>query len=116
MPRGNITVILAETLADLSKDNFDHFVEQLLDRREEPRVRRNRVEGKSYLEVTTVLVSAFTESGAPQVVLELLRGIRCNSEADRLGETRRAPAALTPPVRIRVRVWCFSGLFYSSRI
>lgn len=87
MSSKTVKITLAETLEDLSKNNFEKFVEHLLDRREEPQVRRNSVEGKNYLGVTDVLVSTFTEARAPRVVVELLRQIRCNDEADRLGET-----------------------------
>lgn len=82
----SVRMTVADTLSDLSKSNFENFVYELLDRREEPRIRRNRVEGKSYLEVTDVLVSTFTEAGAPRVVAELLRQIGCNEEADSFGE------------------------------
>uniref|UniRef100_A0A3B4TPB4 Pyrin domain-containing protein n=1 Tax=Seriola dumerili TaxID=41447 RepID=A0A3B4TPB4_SERDU len=82
-----VRIIIADTLEDLSKAKFDKFVHHLLDRREEPRVKCNSVEGKNYLGVTDVLVSTYTETGAPRVVCELLREIRCNDEADRLGET-----------------------------
>ncbi|XP_070768301.1 apoptosis-associated speck-like protein containing a CARD [Enoplosus armatus] len=68
-----IRMALANTLEDLTKQNFDKFCHQLLDRRGEPRVRRNRVENKNFLDITDVLVSTFTESGALQVAVELLR-------------------------------------------
>ncbi|KAK2844954.1 hypothetical protein Q5P01_011613 [Channa striata] len=77
---------LAETLEDLSKLNFDKFCHQLLDRREEPRVRRNRVEGKNFLDVTDVLVSTFTEAGAVKVAVDILRRIDCNDDAERLAQ------------------------------
>uniref|UniRef100_A0A3B4XJ80 Pyrin domain-containing protein n=1 Tax=Seriola lalandi dorsalis TaxID=1841481 RepID=A0A3B4XJ80_SERLL len=71
-----VRIIIAETLEDLSKAKFDKFVHHLLDRREDPRVKCNSVEGKDYLGVTDVLVSTYTETGAPRVVCELLREIR----------------------------------------
>lgn len=81
-----IRMALVETLEDLSKQNFEKFCHQLLDRRQEPRVRRNRVEGKNYLDITDVLVSTFTEAGALRVAEEILRQIGCNDEAQSLGE------------------------------
>lgn len=74
-------------LEDLSEQNFKKFCAQLQDRREEPRVRRNRVEGKNFLDITDVLVSTFTEEGAVRVATEILRQIDCNREAEELGET-----------------------------
>ncbi|KAG7241979.1 hypothetical protein INR49_024651 [Caranx melampygus] len=81
-----IKALIKDALANLKKEKLAEFVEELLDRKEEPRVRRNAVDGESYLVVTNVLVSTFTESKAPEVVAELLREIRCNDEADTLDE------------------------------
>ncbi|XP_029359289.1 apoptosis-associated speck-like protein containing a CARD isoform X2 [Echeneis naucrates] len=75
---------IKDSLANLSQDKFAEFVEQLLDRRTPPKVRRSEVEGKSRLAVTNLLVSTFTESKAPQVVQEILRDIGCSDEADEL--------------------------------
>lgn len=77
---------IADTLENLSKSNYEAFVEQLLDRRESPRVRRVSVEDKPPLKVTNVLVSTFTESKVLQVVVDTLREINCNEEAERLSE------------------------------
>ncbi|KAF3692258.1 Apoptosis-associated speck-like protein containing a CARD PYD and CARD domain-containing protein [Channa argus] len=79
-----IKLAIADTLEDLSKQDFEKFCHQLLDRREEPRVRRCRVEGKNFLDITDVLVSTFTEAGALRVALEILRRIDCNHEAQSL--------------------------------
>ncbi|XP_054476858.1 apoptosis-associated speck-like protein containing a CARD isoform X2 [Anoplopoma fimbria] len=76
--------VIKDTLANLSKENFDDFCDQLVDRREEPQVKRNRVEGKSFLVVADVLVSTFTEERAPGVVEDLLREIDCHKDADKL--------------------------------
>ncbi|XP_037640182.1 apoptosis-associated speck-like protein containing a CARD isoform X3 [Sebastes umbrosus] len=84
MPPKTIKKVLTDMLADLSKANFDSFRHQLVDRREEPTVRRNRVEGKSYLEIADVLVTTFTEAKAPEVAAELLRQIGCSDDAEKL--------------------------------
>ncbi|XP_068425875.1 NACHT, LRR and PYD domains-containing protein 1b allele 5-like [Clinocottus analis] len=76
---------ITDTLANLSKKKFDSFCEELLDRRAEPQVKRNMVEGKDYLDVGNVLVDIFTEAKAPAVVVELLREIGCSNDADKLG-------------------------------
>ncbi|KAK2909894.1 apoptosis-associated speck-like protein containing a CARD [Channa argus] len=81
-----IRTALAETLEDLSKQNFEKFCHQLLDRREGPRVRRNRVEGKNFLDVADVVVSTFTEAKAVGVVMDILRQIDCNEDAESLAK------------------------------
>ncbi|XP_035528371.1 apoptosis-associated speck-like protein containing a CARD isoform X2 [Morone saxatilis] len=86
MPPKTIRTALADMLEDLSKEDFAKFRHQLLDRREEPRVRRNRVEGKSYLDIVDVLVATFTEPGALEVAVEILTQIDCNQAARALGE------------------------------
>uniref|UniRef100_A0A3B4VIL6 Uncharacterized LOC111233688 n=1 Tax=Seriola dumerili TaxID=41447 RepID=A0A3B4VIL6_SERDU len=78
--------LVRETLGHLKKAQFEAFVEVLLDRREEPRVKCSDVEGQGYLQVTNVLVSTFTERKAPQVVADILREIGCEEEADKLGK------------------------------
>lgn len=80
--------LIKDTLEDLGGTDFDKFVDQLLDRREEPRLPRSKVEGKGFLVVTDALVSLFCELGALRVTLETLRDIGCNQEAGRLGERR----------------------------
>ncbi|KAK5614060.1 hypothetical protein CRENBAI_011778 [Crenichthys baileyi] len=84
MPRRSIKLLLADTLEDLSNQNFEKFCYDLLDRRQEPRVRRCRVEGKKRLEIVDVLVSTFTEKGSVGVTEEILREIGCNREAETL--------------------------------
>ncbi|TKS82473.1 CARD PYD and [Collichthys lucidus] len=80
-PNRTVKSALVDTLEDLTQQNFAKFCHRLLDRREDPRVRRNRVEGKGVLEIVDVLVSRFTESGALEVALDILRQIGCNEEA-----------------------------------
>nr|XP_012770961.2 apoptosis-associated speck-like protein containing a CARD isoform X1 [Maylandia zebra] len=77
---------VADTLEDLEKGNYEKFCHQLLDRREPPRVKRNKVEDKSRLQVTDALVSIFTEEGALRVTLEILKQIGCSEEAKELEE------------------------------
>ncbi|XP_070692113.1 apoptosis-associated speck-like protein containing a CARD [Pempheris klunzingeri] len=84
MPPKTMREALADTLEDLSKRDFDKFCRDLVDRKEEPRVRRNRVEEKNFLDVADVLVSTFTERGAVRVAAEILREIGCSEEAQTL--------------------------------
>lgn len=81
-----IKMALSNMLADLKKEDLARFCSQLVDRREEPRVRRNRVEGKSFLEIADVLVSTFTEEGAVDVAKEILNDIDCQNDARNLGK------------------------------
>lgn len=81
-----IKKLIADTLENLGGLNLEKFISELLDRREEPRVPRSKVEGKNFLVVTDTLVSLFCERGALRVTLETLRDIGCNQEADGLGE------------------------------
>ncbi|KAK9514208.1 hypothetical protein VZT92_027689 [Zoarces viviparus] len=76
--------LIKGALANLSKENFEKFRDELLDREEEPQVNRNQVEDKTYIVVTDVLVSTFTETGAPAVVAELLKQIGCNNDGEKL--------------------------------
>lgn len=78
--------LICDRLEDLSPQDLKKFISHLLDRREEPRIPRSKVEGKDFMVVTDVIVSAFCESKGLQVTLKLLKDIGCNQEADELGE------------------------------
>ncbi|XP_061737905.1 apoptosis-associated speck-like protein containing a CARD isoform X2 [Nerophis ophidion] len=78
--------IILNTLENLSKANFEKFCQALVDRRGDRRVPLSKVEGKNFLAVTNVLVSTFTEAGAPAVTSELLRDIDCLDDAENLGQ------------------------------
>ncbi|KAM9852443.1 apoptosis-associated speck-like protein containing a CARD [Aulostomus maculatus] len=80
----SIKIVLANTLADLSKDDLSKFVHYLRARPGDPKITRHRVDGKGYLDIADVLVSAFTETGAVKVAEEILRTMDCSNEADEL--------------------------------
>ncbi|XP_047455822.1 apoptosis-associated speck-like protein containing a CARD [Mugil cephalus] len=84
MARKNLKFCLADALEDLGQQDFKKFVHRLRDRRIEPRVPLSKVEGKGFLEVTDVLVSHFTDKGAVDVAVEILRSIGCNEAANAL--------------------------------
>ncbi|XP_049902087.1 apoptosis-associated speck-like protein containing a CARD isoform X4 [Epinephelus moara] len=100
MPPKTKRKLLADMLEDLSKENFDKFCRQLLDRGD---VRRNKVEGKNYLDIAELLVTTYTESRAVGVAVELLREFDCNADAERLVEeagrqsTKPAPSDPASP-------------------
>ncbi|XP_078143198.1 uncharacterized protein LOC139917902 [Centroberyx gerrardi] len=85
MPK-TIKSCILDMLEDLRETQLRKFRTQLLDRREEPRVRRNAVENKDIFDISDVLVSTFTEAGALTVTLEILREIDFSEEADRLAK------------------------------
>ncbi|KAF3839500.1 hypothetical protein F7725_018217 [Dissostichus mawsoni] len=77
-------------LSNLTMPNFANFCDELVHRKKEPRVARNRVEGKSFLEITEVLISTYNETGAVEVAAEVLNEIECNKEAAQLCKTSGA--------------------------
>lgn len=79
-------MLICEALEDLSQQDVDKFIHQLLDRREQPRILRSKVEGKSFMVVTDVIVSTFCEKKGLLVTIDTLKKIKCNEEASRLGE------------------------------
>uniref|UniRef100_A0A8C6NL64 PYD and CARD domain containing n=1 Tax=Nothobranchius furzeri TaxID=105023 RepID=A0A8C6NL64_NOTFU len=79
---------------NLSKENFEKFCHALVDRPQDPRVRRNRVEGKNFLDVADVMISTFTGIEALKVTEEILRDIGCSEDADELG--KHPPAVSNP--------------------
>uniref|UniRef100_A0A3Q3WN47 Pyrin domain-containing protein n=1 Tax=Mola mola TaxID=94237 RepID=A0A3Q3WN47_MOLML len=86
MSRTTIKRAITNALDNLWESDFKKFCDMLLDRREEPRIQRRNVEGKSRHDIADLLVSVFTEAKALPVTLDLLRQINCNEEAEKLGE------------------------------
>lgn len=74
---------VAQTLEDLSKDDFDRFCFVLRDHG----VGYRAVEDKTHLQITELLMKTFKEEGALRVALEILRQINCNQQAGALGES-----------------------------
>lgn len=81
-----IKKLICDTLENLLDTDLEKFRAQLVDRREEPLIPRSKVQGKSYLVLTDVIVSTFCEVKGLQVTLQTLGEINCNEEAERLGE------------------------------
>nr|XP_061789132.1 apoptosis-associated speck-like protein containing a CARD [Nerophis lumbriciformis] len=81
---GTKKAAIAATLANLSKADFESFCFHLIDSRRVPRI---KVENKSYLEVTNVIVSCFTENEAPAFTSNILRNMGCSDEANDLGQS-----------------------------
>lgn len=72
-------------LEDLDEKQRKKFCAAILDRREEPRVRRAALENKDIVDITDALVTHFTESGAKEVALQTLREIGCNAQRESFG-------------------------------
>ncbi|XP_077414186.1 uncharacterized protein LOC144043946 isoform X2 [Vanacampus margaritifer] len=79
-------IAIMNSLENLSGKNLDKFRVMLVDRRGDRKVPLSKVEGKDYTEFTNVLVSTFTEDGAPAVTSELLESIGCFQEAKELDD------------------------------
>ncbi|XP_029927444.1 apoptosis-associated speck-like protein containing a CARD isoform X2 [Myripristis murdjan] len=90
MPPKATKAAIQDALEDLPEKKLKKFCMVLLDRRGEPRVKTSAVEGKDCITIAQVLVSTFTELGALQITLELLREIDCNEEAERLERDSKA--------------------------
>ncbi|XP_077415854.1 uncharacterized protein LOC144044981 [Vanacampus margaritifer] len=75
---------IMKTLEKLSSKNLDKFRMALVDFGGDRKVALSNVEGKDFTEITNLLVSTFTEDGAPAVTSELLKSIRCYYRAKKL--------------------------------
>uniref|UniRef100_A0A3P8TX36 PYD and CARD domain containing n=1 Tax=Amphiprion percula TaxID=161767 RepID=A0A3P8TX36_AMPPE len=73
-------------LQNLTDADLKRFIRELLARKDKPRVPRNKVDGKDYMDVADVVVSTFTEKHAVTVAAEILNSIGCSDEADTLVE------------------------------
>uniref|UniRef100_A0A673A3A0 Pyrin domain-containing protein n=1 Tax=Sphaeramia orbicularis TaxID=375764 RepID=A0A673A3A0_9TELE len=80
---------ISTEILDCLASEFERFCHALIHRRTEPRVRRNKVENKTRVEITDVLISTFTREHVVEVAVEVLRQIDCHQAADDLGENAR---------------------------
>ncbi|XP_018582399.1 apoptosis-associated speck-like protein containing a CARD [Scleropages formosus] len=78
---------LIEVLDDLDDDQFKKFKSKLVDRREEPRIRRGTIMTVDRLDVADKLVSTFTEEGASRVAVEILEFMGCRQEVEDLKDS-----------------------------
>ncbi|XP_072249487.1 uncharacterized protein [Leuresthes tenuis] len=82
MSRVNVRKCVERALDSLSEESFDRFRNELVERRQEPRVTLNKVEKKRPFEVAKVMISTFKEDGALEVTKELLEEIGCSQDAE----------------------------------
>uniref|UniRef100_A0A7N9ARI7 PYD and CARD domain containing n=1 Tax=Mastacembelus armatus TaxID=205130 RepID=A0A7N9ARI7_9TELE len=114
MPYKTVKAALTDMFEDLSDQDFSRFYHKLLDRRIEPRIRRQRIEDKDRLDIADVMISTFTEAKVVHVVVEILRDIGCNQEAADLRAVAirfRVPvvAASPEPGASRTKPWMLLG-------
>uniref|UniRef100_A0A3B3BEZ5 NACHT, LRR and PYD domains-containing protein 1b allele 5-like n=1 Tax=Oryzias melastigma TaxID=30732 RepID=A0A3B3BEZ5_ORYME len=86
-PGQTVDSALKKCLQKLSSKEFKEFTDSLLDREGEPRVYKNQIEGKDYMEVTNVMVNVFSEKNVLSVAAEVLRDANLEGLADELGES-----------------------------
>lgn len=76
---------LQDIFDDLGQEGQKKFKSKLLDRREEPRVRRAAVEKlEDAIDLTTLMVNTFTETGAVPVTVQILKAIGFHEQANEL--------------------------------
>jgi len=79
-----VKLVLLNTLEELNKEQMKKFCARLLDREEEPRVRRCAIEDQDRVGVVDVLVSTFTEARAGGFTVGFLKAIDCHDLAEKL--------------------------------
>ena len=77
--------LILDALKDLGRSELEEFCSFLLDLREEPRVYKCDIEDKSRTQITDQLVETFTEDGAMEVTLKIMKEIDCNDITKDLG-------------------------------
>ncbi|MEQ2297874.1 hypothetical protein AMECASPLE_039186 [Ameca splendens] len=100
MPPNSAKKLLKNSLESLATGNFEKFLSELLDRRDG--VKMNQVEGKSFLKVTDVMISVYTERRALEVAQEILKDIGCRQEASELAEEAEQAGLLLP---VMAKTW-----------
>ena len=98
MPRKTVRKALADALEDLSSQDLDKFCRALVDRKEDPRVRRAEAQSRNFLDIADVLVTTFTEAKAIGVAADLLRQIDCQQDAESLRKYLTASRCLMQDV------------------
>ncbi|XP_050988174.1 apoptosis-associated speck-like protein containing a CARD isoform X1 [Labeo rohita] len=88
---------LQDIFDDLGQEGQKKFKSKLLDRREEPRVRRAAVEKlEDAIDLTTLMVNTFTETGAVPVTVQILKAIGFHEQANELTQNAGQSAPLVP--------------------
>lgn len=89
---------LIDTFEDLDRDEQKKFKRKLCDRKQEPRVRKARVEKiEDSLDLADLMITHFTSNGAVAVTIEILEAIACNEQADDLKEKTKQNTPVVQP-------------------
>lgn len=80
----SVKQVLVDMLLDLSKEHYSSFLHRLLDRTDEPKVKRCMVEGKDHLEMAEFLISFYCIERAVEVAAQTLNAIGCNYQAQKI--------------------------------
>uniref|UniRef100_W5MBX3 PYD and CARD domain containing n=1 Tax=Lepisosteus oculatus TaxID=7918 RepID=W5MBX3_LEPOC len=103
---------ILETLEDLEEKDLKKFKNKLCDREGEPKVPRGRVQKADAIDLVNLLVSYFTERGAAEVAIEVLRAINLNQEADELKNGTGKPTAFQAPSEKKMEEECRKTRFF----
>ncbi|XP_062255518.1 uncharacterized protein LOC133965127 [Platichthys flesus] len=85
-----ISTRVLQALESLTGTDLERFCFHLRSRKDEPKIGRRQVDETNSVKIVELLVSKFTELGALKVVLETLRLIGCNQEAETLESKTKA--------------------------
>ncbi|XP_062255764.1 uncharacterized protein LOC133965298 [Platichthys flesus] len=85
-----ISTRVLQALESLTGTDLERFCFHLRTRKDEPKIGRRQVDETNPVKIADLLVSKFTELGALKVVLETLRLIGCNQEAETLESETKA--------------------------
>ncbi|KAI7807172.1 caspase a [Triplophysa rosa] len=92
---------LIDTFDDLGKDDHKKFKLKLCDRKQEPRIRRAKIEKtEDSLDLADLMITHFTSNGAVAVTLEILEAIACNEHAEELREKTKRSTPVAQPEEV----------------
>ncbi|XP_024114350.2 apoptosis-associated speck-like protein containing a CARD [Oryzias melastigma] len=89
-------IILKNFLQKLSDDQFETFINKLLDREGDPRVSEEQVKGRGHPEVVEVMVNVFSEENLLNVAAEVLHDARLVKYEVKLAEDAPAGVSAAP--------------------
>eukprot|EP00063_Salmo_salar_P019998 XP_013994833.1 PREDICTED: apoptosis-associated speck-like protein containing a CARD isoform X2 [Salmo salar] len=80
---------LIGVLDDLGMTKLKGFRQKLCERKQEPKIRRGNVENLDPIDLADLLTRTFTEDGALDVAIEVLRAIDCHDGAKELTDFKK---------------------------
>uniref|UniRef100_A0A8C8CFC4 Pyrin domain-containing protein n=1 Tax=Oncorhynchus tshawytscha TaxID=74940 RepID=A0A8C8CFC4_ONCTS len=80
---------LIGVLNDLGMTKLKWFRHKLCERKQEPTIRRGNVENVDPIDLADLLTRTFTENGALDVAIEVLRAIDCHDGAKELTDFKK---------------------------